>query len=297
MGLTRNSTRFVLYAHRRGASFRRTATLGRQQVFMAPDDLAGLLRRYGHEIDVKAAARLLSEQRGFADPLLRLLGADEVHSFDASAYEGATDIHDFNEPLPEAYHHRFDVVLDSGSLEHIFDVRTALANCMNMVDVEGSLISILPANNFFGHGFYQFSPEFFYRALSAENGFAINVLAVYEDIGEPQWYEVPDPGALHRRVAFANSQPTYLALLATRISPAPAFAAVPQESDYVELWENPELESVERTAEVALSNVDGLFGRLKRRAPTSLRRLVWLQRDVRNRRRMERLGLRLLQIP
>jgi hypothetical protein len=142
MGLTHNSARFVLYARSRGASFRRTATIGRQQLLIESDVLAELLRRYDYEIGLETAATLLTEQAGFADPLLRLPDADELRSFDASSYEGATDVRDFNELLPERYESRFDVVLESGSLEHVFDVSTALSNCMNMVDVHGHLIAI-----------------------------------------------------------------------------------------------------------------------------------------------------------
>jgi len=296
MGLTHNSIRFVLYARSRGASFRRTATIGRQRLLIEPDVLAELLRAYGYDIGLETAATWEAEHAGFAEPLFRLLGADQLCSFDASAYERATNVHDFNEPLPESYDRHFDVVVECGSLEHIFDVRTALSNCMNLVDVHGHFIAISPANNFFGHGFYQFSPEFFHRAFSEENGFAIELLAVYEDVGQPRWYEVPDPRSLQRRLVFTNSRPTYLALLARRISALRPLAAVPQESDYAELWEDPALSIAARTNESA-PGPSAAPGHLKQRAEVPLRRLLMFQDELRSRRRMTRLGLRSLDIP
>ena len=296
VGLTQNSARFVLYVHSRGVSFRRTAMIGRQQLLLEPEALAGLLRRYGHEITDEAAAALLAEQEGFAEPLLRLIGADEVRSFDASSYEGATDVHDLNQPLPERYDSHFDFVLDSGSLEHVFDVRTALANCMNMVDNNGHLVAISPANNFFGHGFYQFSPEFFYRAFSEDNGFSVELLAMYEDVDDPHWYKVVDPKSLEHRLTLVNSRPTYLALLAKRISRARPLAAAPQESDYTDVWHDPAVDIAARTAERGLCPSTPR-DHLKRRAEMPLKRLFVFQDDLRSRRRMKHLGLQSLEIP
>jgi 2-polyprenyl-3-methyl-5-hydroxy-6-metoxy-1,4-benzoquinol methylase len=57
-------------------------------------------------------------------------------------------------------------VFDGGTLEHIFDYPTAIKNCMKMVKPGGHLLLTTPANNWFGHGFYQFSPELFYSFVS-----------------------------------------------------------------------------------------------------------------------------------
>jgi hypothetical protein len=54
---------------------------------------------------------------------------------DASPYEGADTIHDMNTPVPEAWHGRYDVVIDSGSLEDIFNFPVAIANLANMLRV------------------------------------------------------------------------------------------------------------------------------------------------------------------
>jgi SAM-dependent methyltransferase len=291
MGLTSNDLRFVMNAHARGVRFRRAATIGRQQLFIEPKARAALLARYGYDATPPNASDFLSDETLYAESLLRLLGAEEVSSFDASAYEGATDVHDLNLPLPESCRSRFDVVLESGSLEHIFDVRTALANCMAMVAADGHLIAISPANNFFGHGFYQFSPEFFYRAFSEDNGFKLELLALYEDGNDPRWYEIPDPRSLGRRLTFANCRPTYLALLARRISSAKPLSTVPQESDYAELWDDPTLTVAERTMQGHRSSP------MRSRMERPLRRMLSLQDELRSRRHMKRLGLRPLVMP
>ena len=86
---------------------------------------------------------------------------------DASSFEGATVVHDLNLPITEALKGRFDVVCDAGTIEHVMNFPTAIRNCMEMVRVGGHLILGTPANNFFGHGFYQFSPELWFRLFSS----------------------------------------------------------------------------------------------------------------------------------
>ena len=173
---------------------------------------------------------------GFADSLFTFLGAEEVRSFDASSYEGASDIHDFNARIDPEYHRQFDLVLDAGSLEHVFLATTALQNCMEMVRVGGHLIVMSPANNYLGHGFYQFSPEFYFRSLSDENGFEIRLACVFEGHADPLWYEVIDPAVFGRRSEATTRRPTTLAVVARKTADVSPFARPPQESDYVEAW-------------------------------------------------------------
>ena len=108
---------------------------------------------------------------GYAEEFLKRLGAKETISIDASAYEGASLVHDMNLPIGDDLKRRFSVVIDGGTLEHVFNFPVAIKNCMQMVDVGGHFFVHTMANNFMGHGFYQFSPELFYRVFSPENGF------------------------------------------------------------------------------------------------------------------------------
>ncbi|WP_051358088.1 hypothetical protein [Rubidibacter lacunae] len=108
---------------------------------------------------------------------MKFLGAESIDSFDYSGYEGATCEHDFNQPISEDYHARYTVAIDGGTLEHVFNFPVAIANCMRMVEVGGHYLGLTPSNNLMGHGFYQFSPELYFRVLSPENGFSIEKMA------------------------------------------------------------------------------------------------------------------------
>jgi hypothetical protein len=74
----------------------------------------------------------------------------------------------------------FSVVYDGGTIEHVFNAVQAFKNGMEMVRVGGHFIQVNPANNFMGHGFWQFSPELIYRVFSAENGFNIRGVFLHE---------------------------------------------------------------------------------------------------------------------
>jgi hypothetical protein len=94
------------------------------------------------------------------------------------------------------------------------------------------------ANNFMGHGFYQFSPELFYRVFSPENGFRMHRAVMFESrIGRPRWYEAADPRQLGERVELINGRQTYLLVHAERIADVPIFASPPQQTDYSALWQ------------------------------------------------------------
>jgi hypothetical protein len=180
----------------------------------------------------------LTGAQGYAEPLLQALGAEQICSVDASAYEGSSIVHDMNRPIPESLRAGFSVVIDAGTLEHIFDFPTAMRNCMELVQPGGHLIIITTTNNFMGHGFYQFSPELFFRVCSPENGYEVERVILSEVDPEASWYRVVDPATAGRRVELVNSRPTYLMLLARRVRAVPVLAVAPQQSDYSALWQD-----------------------------------------------------------
>ena len=236
MGLDINGTKFLLFAKKHGVSFAETAMIGRQSMLIDAETLGRNLRLFGH--DAFNAGSLI--ESGYAESFLKFLGADEIVSFDVSDYETATVVHDLNTPIAGEYKNRFSTVLDGGTLEHIFNFPVAIKNCMDMVRVGGHFLAIAPSNNYFGHGFYQFSPELFYRVLSPANGFEMERMMLYEETFENDWYEVADPDAIRERVTLTNSEPTLLLIIARKIAEV-ADLSIPQQSDYVGTWQDGEV--------------------------------------------------------
>jgi len=225
----------------RGVDFSRTMMLGRQEV-------AG---------------------GGYAESLFRELGAKSVDSIDASEFEGATIVADLNKPLPADLRRRFSVVFDGGTLEHVFDVATALRSCADLVERGGHYITVSPANNWAGHGFYQFSPELFFRFLSPEAGFRMRGTFVAELRPRQRWYRVPDARELGKRAYWRNSFRTLVFALARRDELVDLVDFAPQQSDYASAWNEQRAASIEAGYRELLRKVSP--GAM-REAYTSLRR-------------------------
>jgi hypothetical protein len=233
MGIDIRTATVLSGAKSLGADFARSAMIGRLSLFEDKgfSDIYALHR---------AAAPPPSE---YSEPFLQALGADSVHSFDASEYEGATHVHDFNLPIPDELRERYSLVVDGGTLEHVFNAPQAFRNCMEMLEVGGFFVSSGPCNNQMGHGFWQFSPELAYRVFSPANGF--ETLGVFVQEADQNWwkeangpfYFVRDPAEVGERVTLRNCRTTFLHVIARRTAIKPIFDAIPQQSDYSAVWE------------------------------------------------------------
>lgn len=239
MALIRDSAAFLAAAKRSGADFDRTLTIGRQGLVASPAGLRRGLREAGLDISYSRAEAVLREGQGYCEPLLHHLGARVADSLDASEFEGATIVHDLNRPLPDELRGRYSMVIDCGTLEHVFTFPRAIRTCMEAVAVGGHLAMITPTNNFSGHGFYQFSPELFFRVLSEANGFEMRFLLVRPWRPFARWLRAADPAQAGHRVEPDRRGRSALGiyLLARRVEEREIFAETPQQSDYVTQWQ------------------------------------------------------------
>jgi SAM-dependent methyltransferase len=229
MGFDTNGIKFLLYATKSNIRFGKTLTLGRQSYQLEKKLFSAILKENNFsssEVDD------LSKTFTYVEPFLLKLGASKIDSMDASSYESATVIHDLNTPIPETLKGQYDTVVDAGTLEHVFNFPTAIKNCMEMVKPGGHFIGITCSNNFPGHGFYQFSPELYYRIFSEENGFETKKLFLVVHEESDHWYTVPDPKDRRKRLIFENSKPTFLYIIAKKTAEKQIFSHTPQQSDY-----------------------------------------------------------------
>jgi SAM-dependent methyltransferase len=233
MGLDINAVQFLISAHKSGIQFGRTVMLGRQST-IAADTVSTMLERDGL---AAAKFREASKTCDYAEPLFEALGATQVETMDNSAFEGAKLIHDLNQPIPSGWKEQFDVVCDGGTLEHVFNFPIALRNVMELLRPGGRLFIHTCANNCCGHGFYQFSPELFYRALSPENGFEVERMIIHRPGPYGRWHEVSDPEKIRERVELITFMPMLMLVQARRVKVVPIFAREPQQSDYSVMWQ------------------------------------------------------------
>ena len=125
------------------------------------------------------------------DTLFGSVGFDQVSALDYSDFEDAEYIFDLNSPdIPSTLKEQFDVVIDHGTMEHVFHIPNCLANIHGMLKVGGRVIHSSPSSNFIDHGFYTFSPTFFHDYYSA-NKWVIHTIQVIRT--NPQYQEVEAP--------------------------------------------------------------------------------------------------------
>ena len=246
MGIIKNDVEFLMYCKNQfHVDFTDTAMIGRQSLYLSKEEAKELLLDFGvatGQVEAISADWLSCFDKNcyYSEPLLKWFGSKNIFSFDFSDYEGATCIWDLNQPISQEYWGRYSLVLESGTLEHIFHFPTALWNVMKMTAVGGCLVLSVPGNNWFGHGFYQFSPELFSSIFRKENGFELLEMAVNGADGKLR--RIASPLETHRRVEVEHTGKTRASIrvVAMRISEEIPERLDVQQSDYLLVWNGEE---------------------------------------------------------
>ena len=235
MAIDYTAASLLLSLQRRKIPLGRVLTLGRQHLSLSKEMIASLERQFA--VDLRQFVREDGEER-FAEPFLESLGAAEVTSLDYSDYEASSLCHDLNEPIPDDWKGRYDLVLDGGTLEHVFNFPCAIRNGMELVAPGGHYLGCNPADQWLGHGFYQFGPELFFRVFTPQNGFEVIDVLLVEDVVDGAVYKVSDPAIAGHRLSIRSNERVASAVLARRVTVVDGlFRETPQQSDYTSRWE------------------------------------------------------------
>lgn len=236
MGIQNNGVKFIFNAHNNGASFGESLTIGRLGLRSQRHQLQDLLLQEG--IDKAQDITWVTEMK--TEDILSLLGALNIDSLDYSDYQNCTIVHDLNNPLPEAYHRKYDAVIEGGTIEHVFNAPSAIKSCMDAVKEGGRIYIMQNGPNFYGHGFYTFGPEFFFSILTPRYGFELEHFLIY-DLSEPdKLYTVHDPGLTGESARVITGQPSSVLIQARRIGEGEDFMrSPPNQSGYETLWKEP----------------------------------------------------------
>ena len=173
MGLAISALRFLAREHMRHQFSGPVLTLGRQNVYATYAQVLSLLKEEGIEPRALPQGEPLQtnipdwdagQQAGFTSDRVFFisLGGLDVQALDISPCEGTDFTADLNLPIPAELEGRFGLVVDGGTLEHVFDVNQALRNVNRTLRPGGRIIHMSPASNFGEHGYYQFGPTLFY---------------------------------------------------------------------------------------------------------------------------------------
>jgi len=96
------------------------------------------------------------------------------HRLDCIDYKpvrGGEIVHNLNERLPEALRGQYDIAIDTGTVEHCFNVAEAQRSTADLVRAGGCVIQGIGLN-YYNHGFYNFSPTFV-KDFFGQNGFEL----------------------------------------------------------------------------------------------------------------------------
>ena len=123
------------------------------------------------------------------------LGYD-LDVIDIHPVRGGEIIVDLNQCLPADFGRSYDLVLDSGTCEHCFNIGQAALNLASLVNKGGYLVQAMPLNAF-NHGFYNVNPTWFHDFYPA-NGFQIQFLqGVSNIVWNPQVFDLPPFDRFH----------------------------------------------------------------------------------------------------
>jgi hypothetical protein len=97
---------------------------------------------------------------------------------------------DMNKPIAAELQERYATLIDVGSIEHVFDTRQCIENCIQLVRPGGYYVLVAPVKGWFGHGLHTFHPEALTKTVEL-NGFAI----VYERYSTIRGHALDNPAA------------------------------------------------------------------------------------------------------
>lgn len=185
MGIGRGAVKMILAECKRRPFEGSVLTLGRQDMYFT----YSMFESWAAEFDVtlqEPPTITLSHnkelaKKGFVsdETFFQALGFSEVASLDHSDFEGATYLLDLNsDTIQEKLRAHFDIIINGGTMEHVFHVPNVLKNIYEMLKDNGRICHGAPSSNHIDHGFYMFSPTLFWDYYSA-NKFDIDTFHLF----------------------------------------------------------------------------------------------------------------------
>ena len=116
----------------------------------------------------------LSNSKSFTtEDYFKSVGFKEYKSIDINGAYNSLQF-DLNKNISEtySYNEKYDLVINNGTGEHVFNQYALFLNFHNLTKLNGIMLNILPFIDWINHGFYNFNPIFF-ADLAASNNYEI----------------------------------------------------------------------------------------------------------------------------
>ena len=245
MGIKTSSARLLANLKRNyELNLQSVCMLGRQELCLTERQIKALYHDYKDVISEQFS------KDNFCEEFLNALGAEKIHSLDASNFEGADIICDLNKPIPPEYKKRFTCIIDGGTTEHVFSFNQAMENVIDMLDIGGYYIGMIPSNNWNGHGLYQLSPMLYMQLFCEKNGMKLTHIYLCNAFHSRTIREIQKRD-ITNRTELNGFVPAELYIVAQKIKERDG-ELVLQQGDYEEKWNgnNQEKQYVKKLKEI-----------------------------------------------
>jgi SAM-dependent methyltransferase len=228
----------------------RVLQLGRQDISFAQDVLEKAADQVGFQL-LPADPEPLVQNTFLPDSpfvisdtyFFKRMGFNEVDSLDVSNFENPSIIFDLNlSRIPDKYNNAFDVVIDGGTIEHVFHLPNVLKNISDFLRPGGIAVHTSPVHNFYEHGFYMFNPTFFHDFYAVNNFEIVTSQLIRFDPNRnrsqfQRIFLLPRQRALQdlARVGSLDGR-CYAIFFAARKTSESQGTIIPQQSAYLEKW-------------------------------------------------------------
>lgn len=158
--------------------------LGQADIHFSYDQLRSMAKIANVQLN-REVAITKSYKPNFADKnyisgetLFKSIGFEKIHASEYGAFDGCDIVLDLNsENIPQELENKFDVIINHGTIEHVFHIPNCFKNIFNLLKVGGRIIHSAPSSNCLDHGFYSFSPTLFYDWYT-QNNWQVNSIQV-----------------------------------------------------------------------------------------------------------------------
>ena len=126
-----------------------------------------------NSIQKKNLNNLSSSESFTTEDYFKSVGFKEYKSIDINGAYNSLQF-DLNKNILETYSYKeeYDLVINNGTGEHVFNQYALYLNFHNLTKLNGVMLNILPFIDWINHGFYNFNPIFF-ADLAASNNYEI----------------------------------------------------------------------------------------------------------------------------
>ena len=193
MAITRHLAHFILKEHAFRPISGTTLLLGRQVVFMTPDQAQALVEAAGFAIRAGATIEYDKNEYGRAQHFISdasffsLFSDSEVLACDVSSAEQPDLVFDLSDTLPPGLSGRFNFIYNGSVLDNVFDPAACMRNITRMLTATGVVLHYEGAAHA-SPAYLKFTPDWFfdYYALNGFNDCQAYV-GTFDDVHQSPW--------------------------------------------------------------------------------------------------------------